>query len=176
MYTFWQALAITPWWFYLLAIMLIHISFAALKPRFISFKELLLTPTFFMTFYLVALYYLIDLTSLNIILWICMMIAGCVVGWLQCKTLGLKANPESGQFYIPGSSLFFVFCLLITSFALYILRYYLTQVSIIPITPTLFHQTKYGAWLVMTYGFFTGSFLGRLLYAKHCLRLGPFYL
>lgn len=176
MYTFWQVVAGTPWWVYCFFIILISASLEARKPRFVSFNQLLITPVTMITIYFLALYYLIEFSTAHVLMWCCMMTIGIVIGWLQCKSLGLQAVRDSKRFYVPGSSIFLIITLILLGFGIYAARLYILNGLDIEFTPALFHQAKYAAWLVLAYGLFTGMYLGRLLYANHCLRVGPFFV
>ena len=167
MYAFWQIIATTPWWAYLLLMYIVNIGFAARRPRYLHYNQLIIAPSVLTTLFLLTFYHLLPWQLVYLAVWGAMIPLGAVLGWLQYKHLKIKAIRHTAKLYIPGT-----WSVLIIMVLLFSLKYYLGLK--ISFDATTLQQPKYIWSLVTAYGLFTGLFLGRAFYAQRCLQMGPF--
>lgn len=168
---FWQAIANTPWWTYLIVLYLAHIGYKATKPNIIPVKNFFLFPLLFFILTIIGMTTLIHLTFANTLTWATMFVLGAGIGWLHFRYLNIKAIKGEKKIRLPGSwGLIFI---MITFFAS---KYYFGfGVNFdAAINPEAIKSSQFHLMLMTTYGFITGLFLGRIAYTVRVLKLGPF--
>ena len=161
----WQMLSNTPWWVYVVFIVLLQIGFAARKPRIVPFKRLIILPLIFLILSLVGLWEHEQFTLHNVFLWLIAMLPGIFLGWMQFHALRIKAIKNTHELYIPGSWLILGIVLLV-----FAIKYYIGYHEDID-ARFIEHAAR---WMLLLYGFFTGLFIGRLSYALRCIKYGPY--
>lgn len=163
----WEMAANTPWWIYVLFIVLVRFGFIATKPRLVPIKALIFLPSILIIFSLLSVYPIVGVNGTNLLIWAGTILAGIAVGWFQYFCWRIKAVKEKQTLYLPGT-----WGLLITILIIFTLKCYFDfEISL---DSASFLNAKYQYWLIMTYGFFTGLFIGRLIYALNCVKYGPF--
>ena len=162
----WEAIANTPWWVFVLFIFLVRIGLLARKPHIISMKQLLILPIMFFALSLVAIFNL-KFQTINLLLWAGAILFGIVLGWLHFRLLKISAIKEKAMLYVPGS--WNVLIIILTLFAL---KYYYNYE--IALNSQMLNNPKIIMVLMLSYGLFTGLFIGRITYAFRCLRTGPY--
>lgn len=165
--SFWEAIANTPWWVYALLIYLIRLGLLATKPRIVTLNKLSLLPTIFVFFSLFTMYSTAQLNFTNFSFWVLALLLGGLFGWLHFVALKIRAIENQSKIHLPGTWSFLFFILVIFS-----AQYYLHYES--NIDPTFFTRPHILNWLFVGYGFLSGLFLGRILYALRCIKSGPF--
>lgn len=165
--SFWEMVANTPWWVYLIFTYLIYISFLATKPRVISFRQLLILPSIFITLSIISLSTILQIDAYNIFLWSSALFLGIPLGWLQFFLQKIKAIKNESKLYIPGTWSLFFFCLFIFA-AKY---YYSFELAI---DPKSIASSPYAPYILLLYGLFTGLFIGKLFYSLQCYKSGPY--
>src|SRR5689334_10534566 len=104
LYTFWQMIANTPWWVFVLFFYLLSIGFGATKPSNVPLNKLFIFPIVIIVLSIVSLYHTLPIiTATEYGLWAITFLAGIAFGYLQYKLQGVKAIPGSKEVYIPGS-------------------------------------------------------------------------
>lgn len=163
----WEIAANTPWWVYLLFIYLVRMGFLARKPRTVPVRMLFILPSILIVFSIFSLYHIVQLNAANLLIWLGAIFLGIGIGWLQYYSLRIKAVRNEEKLYVPGT-----WGLLIIVLVIFAIKFYFGYE--LTIDPSLFLQAKYSFWLLSVYGFFTGLFLGRLIYALRCIKSGPY--
>jgi len=164
----WQAIAITPWWFYLILYYILTLCIRASKPHIASFRYIVLIPGFFICLLLVSLPIIVSFTLQNFLIWLGTALFGILLGWLQFRLRKVKAIKNETKFYLPGS-----WSLLVLIILVIIAKYYYFGYQIL-IDPHILKQPKFAPFLLAAGGILTGLFIGRLIYLLRCLKFGPY--
>lgn len=166
-YSIWQTIAETPWWFYVAFIIFLRLSFAATKTRIIHISHLFFLPAIFIPFSLISIYYTVTWQMRGFFLWSAACLFGIFWGWWQFRLRKIKAIKNQAQLCIPGTwNFFFIFIVF------FLLKYYYD--FSLTFDFNLLKQPQYANVFLALYGFLAGILLGRILYARRCLRIGPF--
>lgn len=167
-YTIWQVIANTPWWVFLVFILIVRVGLLATKARTIPVKNLFIIPAIFFVMTLVNMYFFVSFTLLNLSIWLSTLLLGLFAGWLQFRSLNIKALKNEAKLVVPGT-----WSLLVILLTIFVIKYYAGYQFVID--PEVLKQPKYVYGLLTLYGLFTGLFIGRLLYSLRCLKYGPYH-
>ena len=166
-YEFWQIIANTPWWIAFMFAWLTYASYLATKPKTIPLRSFYILFAIIIGASLLGMTVLITVTAHNIMYYVALMPVGVSLGWLQCSRMKILAIPEKKQFQIQGTwTLSFI--LLAAFFA----RYYYLHSDYFD--PAILKTPFYSLIMMSFYGLFTGLIIGRLIYMRRILRVGPF--
>lgn len=163
----WQMIAETPWWKYVFAAYLVSIAYQAAKPHIITLRSLQYGVVSLVALSLICITKFIHINADTLSHWLVMFLLGGGLGWLQFSRYRLQAIAGEKKLLIPGSRfLFFIIP------AAVFLKYYFDvplsfDVSTLP-------SANLTILLMSLFGFSTGLFLGRLSYAAHVVKSGPF--
>ena len=160
---FWQAVASTPWWAYAIFTYLFWIALVARKPHVISIRQITFLPMIPIALSLALLCYLLPLTTLNISLWLGGALFGAGWGFLQLRRPKTKVLDES-NLYVPGSWTLLI--LLVGGLAAKIYFKFSITSGL-----NLFSKPAFIASIFLSYGMFTGLFLGRTYGARLLFRV-----
>lgn len=161
-----EILADTPWWVFLLFTYLMWVGFSATKPHQVHIKTLMLFPVMLFVFSIMSLF-AAQFTVGHFLLWLSALGLGTSLGWLHYQSLRIKADKHTKKILVPGT-----WILLLIILCVFIVKFYFGYE--LAIHPHFIFQPKYYIGLLLVYGLLTGLFLGRFLYARHCLRAGPY--
>lgn len=162
-----ETIASTPWWFYVLVVLVVKLAFIATKPRLVEIKKLFVMPIVFISISILIFAYTYKINPTTIGIWLSTLMAGTLLGFLHFRFLKIKAVKEKAALYFPGSKSLFVLILV-----LFAARYYFN--THLNIDPQTLLQPATLARLIPLYGFFTGVFIGKAWYALRCVKVGPF--
>ena len=165
MFSFWQRVAETPWWVFLVFIYFINLGWQATKPRIVSTHQL-----FFLLIVLVFLSssIFVEASQSNFyhaLIWFAAIVPGLFLGWMHFSIRQVKAIKNENKLLFPGT-----FSLLLIVLTVFAAQYYYNLQFLMD--PNYYRS--HALALMTFYGFFTGIFLGRLIYAINCLQKGPF--
>ncbi|TAK73019.1 MAG: hypothetical protein EPO11_09310 [Gammaproteobacteria bacterium] len=163
----WESIADTPWWVYLVFIILIRMGYAATKGRVVHIRSFLVLPVIFIFTSLLNFFVNISFTPTNIALWLGTTLIGIAVGCIQFQLMKIKAVPNENKLYLPGT-----WGLLILLMLLFAARYYTGYE--IALDPTILQQPKWMMGMFLLYGLLTGLFIGRAFCAVRRLKRGPY--
>ncbi|RDI45161.1 DUF6622 family protein [Aquicella lusitana] len=162
----WEIIAGTPWWVYVLFVLLVRFGILASKPRIIPFRQLLLLPAVFIPLSFASLYQMhLSLSLFG--LWAGALLLGAAGGWLQFRFINIKAIKNQSKLYVPGT-----WSILIIILIVFAVKYYYSYES--AVNPGQIINPHINVWFALLYGLFTGLFIGRVAYALRCLKTGPF--
>lgn len=162
----WEIIANTPWWVFLLFGYLLWVGFLATKPHQVHIKTLFLFPAFLFIFSLISLISF-HFSVTTILIWLGAMLLGASLGWLHYQSLRVRAVQNAQKIYVPGT-----WVLLFIIIAGFSAKFYFGYE--IAINPEFSFQPTYYIAMILLYGLLTGLFFGRFLYARHCLKFGPY--
>jgi hypothetical protein len=166
-YSFWEAVAETPWWIYWLLCCLFYFAYSATKPRIIFLKSALITESVLIVLLLLLLASIAPFNILNILLFMALSGMGTVLGWLQFWYSGIKIIKNKVQFYSPGTWSIFIFISVIL-----FLKYYFLGPRFL-FGPVIMDQVYAHRFLAASVGLWVGLFIGRASYAFRCMKQGP---
>lgn len=166
MYTFWQTVADTPWWVFVLFLSLVYMALAATKARVITLHQLFLLPFVLLTLSIIAAYTILPLTWNDLFFWLTSMLGGSGFGWIQFKVSNVHAIKKTNHLHLPGTWTVLIFVLI-----LFFIKYNMGYLTLND--PAAFKAPSYRTFIVSVYGLFMGLSLGRLFYAITCLKRGP---
>ncbi len=162
--TTWETLALTPWWFYVLILYILYVSFQITKPRTVSLRSFILYPAIFIVLFLSCLAYLVPFTLKNIAIWLGMILVGVFLGWWQFRAMKVEIIKEKSQLHLPGSWIAFITVVIVIFAKFYFLgRQILLDTSVL-------QQEKFAMFAVAIGGLITGLYLGRLIYIRKRLK------
>lgn len=165
----WEVIAETPWWFYLLFIYLLNIARLLSRTRIMPIKNLIIFPAIFFALSLIGIFFMIKLNVQNILIYFEMLLLGSFLGWLHFRLQKIKALKNEAKLVIPGSWTLAVIVIILFATRFYF-RYELLQIN-----PDILRQPEYASYFMLFYGLITGLFLGRLAFAIHCYKRGPYF-
>jgi hypothetical protein len=163
----WQAIANTPWWVFALFVYLIKVGYTATRPRIIPINAMLIIPTIFLALATIGLFKLTNLNGVRFAWWLSAIIVGGSLGWHLCKSMGITAIKDSQRIHVPGT-----WSVLIIFLILFIIKYFLNY-EMTTHADFLKHALARDL-LLISYGGTTGFFIGRIYYAIHCVKNGPY--
>jgi hypothetical protein len=166
--SFWENVANTPWWAYVVIFCLLILGWAATKPHEVPIKKLLIPPAFFIPISLVSLYLTLPFTVLSLGLWLVAAACGTLVGWLHFRILKVKAIKGQSSLHMPGTKSLYLLLLLI-GVARYYYEFNLNDYLM------LLTQVKYSKPIIASYGFLGGLLIGKVIYARRCIKTGPYW-
>ncbi|OGT63630.1 MAG: hypothetical protein A3E85_01595 [Gammaproteobacteria bacterium RIFCSPHIGHO2_12_FULL_45_12] len=163
----WNTLANTPWWLYAAYFFMIRISFSSLKPQILALKSLIPFPILCALVSAITLFATPSFTSGRIAYWLTGVLTGMLLGSLQFRLMKIKAILHEPKIWIPGSP-----ALLIALIVFGFLRTYYNWS--LTIDMSLLAQPDHALKIAGILGLLTGLSVGRILYALHCLKQGPY--
>ena len=163
----WQIIANTPWWIAPLFCYLMYLGYLANKPRTLSYASLLRAPLIFTAFTIVAMFTYLNHTPLNILIWLATLIIGTIMGWLNFKLTKVKAIKDERKLALPGTWMLWIF-----SIGIFTAKFYYHYDFMLDLETVKQPHFQYA--LCTLYGFFTGLFIGKIIYARHALKFGPY--
>lgn len=164
----WETAANTPWWFYLMVIVLFRLSLLARHPRIIHIRNLYFVPSLFIPLSLFTIFFTLPVHILGIAMWVGALFLGIVLGWLQFKFFNIKAIRHEAKLHIPGSWNMFIF-LLVLCVVKYYYNYHFN------FDWEYYKETNNANVLLFLYGLLAGLMLGKIFYSKRCIKVGPFF-
>ncbi|ODN41769.1 DUF6622 family protein [Piscirickettsia litoralis] len=149
-----QAISHTPWWVFVLFVILVRRGIKALKPSTASLKGLMLLPLVFLAFSVHTLFLSTQPIFETLGLWL---IGGCVGGAIAYMVTPLErvsVDLKNKTLNLPGSAyvLIMVLCAFVVKYAL---GYQLAA------HPEIIHNIGFTVVLLATAGLFTGLSVGR---------------
>ena len=138
----------TPFWVYLLLIVLIYKGIRALTPTTMRVKKLIILP---------AVFFILSLHKItNPYYYILFLIIGIIVGWLLYLRVKVKADKDKKLIGLPGSVLPLILIILA-----FVKGYYFGYES--AVHPEYLKQHWYILTSLIVSGVFSGIFIGRAL-------------
>ena len=162
-----QFLLHTPWWVYVLFFYLLHIGFKASKPQITKLYILFILPIIFTVMSLHTLISEVQLTMINLITWLCAIIIGTLLGWLQIHKTNIKVDKQKKLISSPGS-----WSILIIILVIFSTKYYFGYA--IASNPAALQNQLFVLCMLSISGICSGAFIGRLLKYLHYFKVGPY--
>lgn len=151
----WQALTHTPWWVYLILLMVVHASVRALKPHKIPLRKLFFLPVIFAFFSVHTLVTHFSITLFSVGTFSVAHAIGIFIGCLQVSRISFRYDKKNKLFEMPGT-----WTTLINISIIFATKYYFGFE--IAEDPKLLENTHFELALLGVNGITTGMFLGRL--------------
>lgn len=147
----------TPWWVYLLFLILVKIGIKASKKNVITMKKLFIIPIVFsiMSIHTLIVSFRIDTTTIST--WIGSILCGMLLGWILVRNQEVKVDKEKWLIELPGTWMTLTI-ILIVFISKYYFGYELTA------DPKLVNQSWFEFSLLFISGACTGMFIGRTLF------------
>ena len=165
----WQTIAETPWWKFAFVAYLIYLVYMTTKPRIITLRSLQYG-VFSLTALSVIALATVTVTHINPEAFsrcLVMFLLGSGLGWLQFSRYRLQAIAGEKKLLVPGSrTLVFIIPSII-----FIKYYFNFQISLDASSMPI---EKLTVLLMTLAGLSCGLFIGRLFYATHVVKSGPF--
>lgn len=155
MSSIWHLLSDTPWWVYVIFIILINVGVKSIKNQVIPLGKLFIMPAVFTAFSLHTLISSVAFNYVNIAVWLGSLLLMAVVGWLQIARYPIKVDRENYLLKLPGTWSTLLIVLLIFAIKYYF-GYQLAS------KPELLGEPAFEMSLLAVTGFCTGYFLGKL--------------
>ena len=151
----WQIALNTPWWVYLLLVVLVKIGIRASKTSIVSFKKLFLMPVIFsfMSVHTLMTSFKVDFFAVSV--WGIAIFLGVLLGWFQVFRRDLKVDKKHFLFQIPGS-----WSTLIIIIIIFASKYYFGYE--LAVDPQLVDSNWFEIAMLAVSGVCTGLFIGRL--------------
>lgn len=167
-HAFWEAIAETPWWVYLILFGLFSVGYRATQSRIISVKPLIIYGGFNIALLFIGYSIITRLNFSYLPLLLLCILPGFAFGWAQFYFSDIKAVRNKPQLYLPGSWIFLVLILMIVAAKYYYFgaSYYI-DIDVIRQDPMI----KLLSGLL---GFSLGLYLGRVYRIVRLLKVGPF--
>ncbi len=161
---FWQSVAATPWWVFVLASYTFYGCYFATKPRELPIKVLYLLPVSIISMTCMTIGALPNEVNFNnFMIWVDMVLLGTGLSYLHAQFVQVKAIKDTFIIAIPGTYIpFGVLIIAIISKVYFGINFSLKQ--------NFFFDKDHLSFLLTSYGFTTGIFIGRLGYALRCLK------
>jgi hypothetical protein len=152
----WQAAIHTPWWVYLLFIVLIKIGINASKTRTRPLAKLFILPLVFTFMSIHTLITTVVLDTFNVSTWTIALLAGVSLGFYQVFVYQLQVDKKRLLIKVPGS-----WSILIWILFIFVSKYYFNYQ--LAVSPNMALHTGFAFSLLATSGVITGLFIGKLL-------------
>lgn len=149
-----EALNHTPWWVYLLLVILVRRGLAAARANVTSLWRLAILPAAFAVWDLAAIVENRSVTAWMLLAWLLPLFAGAWLGYLLVRGIAVRADRENWLIGLSGDPTVLPLVLLIFA-AKYALGY------IGAADPSLGHQPRFLLTDLAIGGFCTGIFIGR---------------
>lgn len=146
----------TPWWVYVLFIVLVNRGIAASRPQVVSLKKLVLLPLIFIVLSIHTMMTSFQVNGFIFSLWVFGIAIGSVVGWSLIKNHHYKVDKKNMLIQLPGSWITLSLILII-----FISKYYFSYQ--LASDPALAHETPFEFSMLTITGICTGLFVGRLI-------------
>ncbi|MFC3226923.1 DUF6622 family protein [Marinibaculum pumilum] len=98
----WRILEDTPWWVWVLLVVLVHRGIKALRPTTGPLWRFAIIPVIFLAWGISSLVTDLGLTGLSVGGYLVALIAGIGIGWLMGAGLAVRADREHGLVEVPG--------------------------------------------------------------------------
>lgn len=149
-----NALSGTPWWVYLLLVILVRRGIAAARPSVMRVWKLAILPVIFLVLDVAGMAQNNRITMFMILLWILLCVAGGAVGYWLFRNTALRADRGKWLVGLPGDVR--VLPLVLVVFAVKYVIQYLEASS-----GALASSAGFIVVSLAVSGFFTGIFMGR---------------
>lgn len=152
----WRTLSNTPWWVYLLLIVLLKLGIEASKPQVVPIRRMVILPAVFIWMSTHTLLTAVNPNAFTISTWLISIVMGAVVGWWQVQNFRLRVDKSNGLLELPGTWTTLIFIIIIFG-----TKYYFGyELSIDPYRHT---DTWFEFSMLAVSGLCTGFFIGRLI-------------
>lgn len=155
----------TPWWVYLIFIVLIKRGITASKPQVVSMQKLIILPLVFIALSIHTVVTAFHVNSTIIGIWLVSILFGTLAGWLLVCKHQFKVDKKNYLIQLPGSWVTLILILLI-----FASKYYFGYE--ISADPALLKQTGFEFSLLGVTGICTGLFIGRVLFYFYQIKIG----
>lgn len=146
----------TPWWVYLIFIVLIARGIKALNGRVVPFRKLFILPTIFLILSVHTLISAFNINMLNIAFWVGGLLIGASLGTMLTFSLKLNVDKKHLLIFVPGTWTTLTFILI-----LFASKYYFGYEM--SVDPNLILQPDFKYSMLAVSGVAGGLFIGRLL-------------
>ncbi|EKD71347.1 MAG: hypothetical protein ACD_46C00204G0001 [uncultured bacterium] len=167
-YDFWQSIASTSWWYFLIFSYVIFMGVLSTKTRVVEIKNnIFILPTLFFISTISTLIIAKQFTLKNAGIWAVGILIGYAISWLQLRFSKIRAIRNENKLKVPGS-----WNILMTLGIVLVVKYYTGYNFTFDIYA--YDPTHLFFWLAGLYGLFSGLFLGKMIYCHRCIKFGPF--
>lgn len=164
-YLFWQKIAETPWWQYVIFFYFLWLSYLATKPKQIPINRLLISAIIFLCFSVLVIFFFINRFTIDLILfWVATSLIGMIIGWLQFRFYQITIIPNEKVFNHPGSYFPFIFVVI-----LIVTKFY--HSDLFNFNLELITVKKYAVAIMSCYGLLIGTSMGKFVYVYRALKL-----
>ena len=154
--TIYQTAIHTPWWVYLLLVVLLKIGINASKTSVVSIKKLFIAPVVFGVMAIETLINNIALSLFVLSIFSIALLIGAVLGWLQVRKQSLRFDRNKQLIKIPGTWSVMTVIIVIFS-AKYYFGYALST------DPEIVKNTYFELAFIGVTAVCTGLFIGKLI-------------
>lgn len=155
MQSVWQLVSDTPWYVYVILILLINLGIRASKTQVIPLRKLFIIPVVFTALSLHTLMTSVAFSYTNLACWFITILISAVLGWYQVARFPIKVDRENKLIKVPGTWSTLIIILLIFASKYYI-GYQLA------VHPYLLGQPSFEMIILAVAGFCNGWFIGKL--------------
>ncbi len=166
-YEFWQSIANTSWWIYLMFIYLSYIAYLATKPVAQDIRMFYFMLPVVIGVSILGMFTLITVTPTNLAAYAASLVSNALLGWLLCLRLNVRAVEGKKVLLMEGSWMISFIVI-----ALFSIRYYLRLE--ISFDPTTYKSPSYSLIIMILYGWVAGLLIGRILFMRRVLKSGPY--
>ncbi len=158
----WAAASQTPWWVYLLFVLLVQRGIKASTSQVVSIKKLTIVPLVFLALSIHTVTTAFHVNATVISVWLVSIILGSIIGWLLIRNHQFKVDRKKLLIQLQGSWITLILILMI-----FVFKYYFSYQ--LGSDPALANQTGFEFSMLGATGICTGLFVGRLLCYFHKL-------
>lgn len=159
----WQTIAETSFWVYILYAMIIYIGYQHSKQRAIPTLVLWTSMIAFTCASIIGMSFFVKFSIVNIAWWGGLFLLGASFGWLHYYRLQVQHLADEEKLLIPGSWI----TMTAISGVMAAKYYFGPEISM---DPDILKTGAYSPLLMALYGFITGLYIGRILYARRIIR------
>jgi len=161
MATIWQLLSYTPWFIYVLLILLINVGVKASKTQVLPLQRLFIMPVLFTGLAIHTLVTSVAFSSWNIASLVASLLVAALLGWWNASRYRIKVDKQKKLIQTPGS-----WSTLIIILAIFASKYYIGYQ--LAVHPQLLGDARFEICVVASMGICAGLFIGKL--ANYLLR------
>jgi hypothetical protein len=156
----------TPWWVYLLLVILLKIGINAAQPAVVPLKKLFIAPVIFGYMTVHTLLANVTLSALTLSIFALALAIGALVGWIQIARQALKFDHTKQLVQVPGT--WSVLTVIVVIFAS---RYYFSFE--LAVDPKIIANPTFLVAFISITSVCTGLFIGKLLCYLKRMRTDP---
>lgn len=124
-----EALKGTPWWVYVILVVIIKMGLEARKSRVIPLKKIFIFPVLILAWSIFGIFQHFNGVA-DLFYWIIFVIIGCYLGYRLVKGFLIRADRKKHRIKVPGTNLILIMALIIFATKYFFGYYYATHTYI----------------------------------------------